>query len=198
MAPTPSAVESAARRQQMMASQLRPFDVTDLSVLAAFDAVPRESFVAPAAAAMAYLDREVPSAGDSKRLLLAPAVLARMLQAAKIQPGEKALDVAGGSGYAAAIMAALGAKVSSLDLDPKAIGAGPFGVILINGAFERTPDELLETLADAGRLIGVDASAGAPKAVLIEKMGGSFSRRVLFDANGARLEEFRRVPEFTF
>jgi protein-L-isoaspartate O-methyltransferase len=57
---------------------------------------------------------------------------------------------------------------------------------------------LLEALANPGRLIGVDASAGAPKAVLIEKMGGSFSRRVLFDANGARLEEFRRVPEFTF
>jgi protein-L-isoaspartate(D-aspartate) O-methyltransferase len=198
MAPTPSPAEWATRRQQMMANQLRPFDVTDLAVLAAFDSIPRETFIAPAAAAMAYLDREAPSAGDSKRLLLAPAVLARLLQAAKIQPGEKALEIAGGSGYSAAIMAALGARVSSLDLDTKAMEAGPFDVILVNGAFERSPEEYLRALADAGRLIGIDASTGAPKAVLVEKMSDSFSRRVLFDANGPRLEEFLRIPEFTF
>jgi protein-L-isoaspartate(D-aspartate) O-methyltransferase len=198
MAPTPSAAQWATRRQHMMANQLRPFDVTDLAVLAAFESVPRETFIAPSAAAMAYLDGEAPSAGDSKRLLLAPAVLARLLQAAKIQLGEKALEIAGGSGYSAAIMAALGATVSSLDLDPDAIGAAPFDVILVNGAFERAPEKFLRALADAGRLIGIDASAGAPKAVLIEKMGSSFSRRVLFDANGPLLEEFRRIPEFTF
>ena len=198
MAAPPSAAEWAARRRHMVECQLRPCDVTDLAVLAAFAATPRENFVAPAAAAMAYLDSEVPASGSSKRTLLAPAVLARLLQAARIQPGEQALDIAGGSGYGAAIMAALGAKVASLDADPSAMKAAPFAVILINGAFERAPDELLRTLAEGGRLIGVEAISGAPKAVLIEKVGGAIGRRVLFDANGARLDEFRRAQAFTF
>jgi protein-L-isoaspartate(D-aspartate) O-methyltransferase len=198
MAQSMSPAELDARRQHMVESQLRPCDVTDLAVLGAFASVAREDFVAPGAAPMAYLDREVPDSGPSRRMLLAPAVLARLLQAAKIQPGEKALDVAGGSGYSVAIMNALGAKTASLDSDPAAINAGPFDVILVNGAFERSPDELLQTLANDGRLIGVEAISGAPKAVLIEKVRGAFSRRVLFDAPCRRLDEFRRAPAFTF
>jgi protein-L-isoaspartate(D-aspartate) O-methyltransferase len=198
MAASLSAVDWAARRQNMVENQLRPCDVTDLALLAAFNTIPRENFVAPSAAAMAYLDCEVPAAGASKRMLLAPAVLARLLQAARIQPGEKVLDVADGPGYGGAIIAALGAVVASLDADPASIKSGPFAVIVVNGAFERTPDELVEALADGGRLIGIESISGAPKAVLIEKVGGAISRRVLFDAHGARLDEFRRAPAFTF
>ena len=198
MTASPSPAQWAARRQHMVECQLRPVDVTDQAVLAAFSATARETFVAPEAAAMAYLDRDVPASGASRRMLLAPAVLARLLQAARIQSGEKALDVAGGSGYSAAIMAALGAKVASLDADASALKAGPFAVILVNGAFERSPDELLQMLDEGGRLVGIEAVSGAPKAVLFEKVGGAIGRRVLFDANGARLDEFRRAPAFTF
>jgi protein-L-isoaspartate(D-aspartate) O-methyltransferase len=198
MAASPSAAEWAARRQNMVESQLRTFDVTDLAVLGAFDTVPREAFVAPAAAASAYLDGEVPAAGPLKRMLLAPATLARLLQAAQVKRGEKALEIAGGSGYGAAIMTALGAEAVSLDADPAALKAAPFAIILVNGAFERRPEELLALLADGGRLVGVEAVSSAPKAVLIEKVGAAISRRVLFDANGARLDEFRRAPAFSF
>ena len=198
MAASLSAAEWAARRQNMVESQLRTFDVTDLAVLAAFNTIPREKYVAPSAIASAYLDREVPAAGTPKRTLLPPAVLARLLQSARIKSGEKALDVAGGPGYSAAIMSALEVDVTSLDAGPIAPDAGPFAIILVNGAFERRPDELLNLLADGGRLIGVEAISGAPKAVLLEKDGGGFSRRVLFDANCRRLDEFRRAPGFIF
>ena len=198
MAALPYDAEFSARRFHMVENQLRPCDVTDLAILAAFAGTPREAFVAPNATAIVYLDREAPSRGPKSRALLAPVVLARLLQAAKIQPGERALEVAGGSGYGAAIMASLGAKVESLDSDPAAITAGPYAVILVNGAFERSPDDLVGLLADGGRLVGVEAISGAPKAVLIENSAGAVSRRVLFDANASRIDEYRRAEAFVF
>ncbi len=73
-----------------------------------------------------------------------------------------------------------------------------FDVILVNGAFEREPKELLAQLRERGRLVGVDASFASPKAVLIERISGATSRRVLFDATAPRLEDFRRAPVFAF
>jgi protein-L-isoaspartate(D-aspartate) O-methyltransferase len=212
----------ATRRQHMVDGQLRSCDVTDQAVLAAFASIPRESFVAPAYAGLAYLDREVLARGASERFLLAPMVLAKLIQAAHVLPGEKALDVAGGSGYGALVLASLGAEVVVLESDEGALAAakpllaaapsvtvvagapaehvpgGPFDVILVNGAFERSPVELLEQLAPGGRLVGVDASFGAPKAVLIERTGAETSRRILFDATAPKLKFFSALPSFAF
>jgi protein-L-isoaspartate(D-aspartate) O-methyltransferase len=217
-----SAENFAMLRRHMVDGQLRTCDVTDLTLLAAFDSVPRETFVAPAHASLAYLDRQVLALGSSERLLLAPMVLARLIQAARLRPGDKALDVAGGSGYSAMIFAALETRVVALESDAGAFAAaktltassplvtmvagplvkaapgGPFDVILVNGAFERRPSELLDQLAPGGRLVGVDASFGAPKAVLIERIGGEPSRRVLFDAAAAKLADFSPAPTFAF
>ena len=210
------------RRRHMVDSQLRTCDVTNQAVLAAFASIPRQAFVAPAFASLAYLDRDVAALGARDRLLLAPMTLARLIQAANVQPGETALDVGGGSGYSAAILAALGARVVALELDAGAIAeakrllaadqsvkivdgdladgaaGGPFDVIFVNGAFERSPEKLLGQLAAGGRLVGVDASFGAPKAILIEAIGGLTSRRVLFDVTAPRLEAFRKAPSFAF
>ena len=58
--------EFAARRRHMVDSQLRTCDVTDQAVLAAFAEAPRERFVLPAMASLAYLDRDVPALGASR------------------------------------------------------------------------------------------------------------------------------------
>jgi protein-L-isoaspartate(D-aspartate) O-methyltransferase len=213
--------EFAARRRNMVDSQLRTCDVTDQALLAAFADVPRESFVPPAMASLAYLDRDVPSLGAGRQLL-APMVLAKLIQAAAVRPGQRALDVASGSGYSAAILTALGAHLTVLESDEAALAAAKgllptdksidfvlgdladgvagrlFDVILVNGAFEHSPDKLLIQLNDDGRLVGVDASFRTPKAVLIEKVAGASSRRILFDAAAPRLEAFRQSPSFAF
>jgi protein-L-isoaspartate(D-aspartate) O-methyltransferase len=222
MAQAISSDDLAARRQRMVDGQLRTCDVTDQALLAAFARIPRESFVAPTFASLAYLDRDVPALGGSERLLLAPMVLARLIQAASVRPGEKALDVAGGSGYGAAILASLGAHVVALESDAGAAAAakgllekeksveivagdlangaagGPFDIILVNGAFEQSPEKLLSQLAPGGRLVGVDASFNAMKAVFIERIGGVANRRILFDATAPRLREFQQTPSFAF
>ena len=107
----------------MVNCQLRTGDVVDQEVLAAFLDTPREPFVAAERRPLAYLDRETPALGAKTRRLLRPLTLARMLQAAGVNAGDRALDVGGGSGYGAALLDAMGAKVVALESDPGAAAA---------------------------------------------------------------------------
>jgi len=214
----------AAQRLYMVNGQLRTSDVTDQSVLAAFLDVPRERFVEPAMMKLAYVDQDLPAGGTTDgRRLLAPRTLALLLQAAAAGPGDRVLDVAGGSGYSAAVLDHLGASVVAVesdrgaarfarealtahagieivegDLDAGAAGRGPFDVILLNGAFETTPTALLNQLAEGGRLVGIDARAVYPRGVIIDKAAVGFSERSLFDAKADVLEGFRRASRFVF
>jgi protein-L-isoaspartate(D-aspartate) O-methyltransferase len=209
------------RRLHMVNSQLRTGGIVDKVVLAAFLEVPRQRFVAPEHESLAYLDRELPARGGKFRRLLAPMVLARMLQAVTVAAGDRALDVAGGSGYGAALLAAMGAKVVLLEsdagaaeaakaelhnhvnviagpLDSGAAALGPFDLIVVEGAFGVLPDRLIGLLADPGRLVGIDASSDSSQAVVYEKNGGGISRRVLFETKADVLDGFRPEVSFAF
>src|SRR5580698_7209504 len=111
------------RRLHMVNSQLRTGGIVDKIVLAAFLEVPRQRFVASEHESLAHLDRELPARGAKFRRLLTPMVLARMLQAVTVAAGDRALDVGGGSGYGAALLAAMGAKVVLLESDADAAEA---------------------------------------------------------------------------
>src|SRR5271154_4189531 len=111
------------RRLHMVNGQLRTGGVADKALLAAFLEVPRQHFVAPDYESLAYLDRELPARGAKFRHLLAPMVLARMFQAATVVPTDRVLDVGGGSGYGAALLASLGAQVVLLESDAAAAEA---------------------------------------------------------------------------
>lgn len=206
----------------MVNSQLRTGDVVDQAVLAAFLDTPREPFVVPECRALAYLDRQTPALGAKTRRLLRPLTLARMLQAAGVNAGDRALDVGGGSGYGAALLDAMGATVVALESDSGAAAAAraslagravtvidgqlpngvaaqaPFDVIVIEGAFRVSPDTLIGQLADGGRMVGIDAIVGAPQAALYEKRAGGVSRRALFEAAADVLDGFEPAPSFVF
>jgi protein-L-isoaspartate(D-aspartate) O-methyltransferase len=212
------------RRLQMVNGQLRTGGVVDKVLLAAFLEVPRQRFVATVHESLAYLDRELPARGAKFRRLLAPMVLARMLQAAMVVPSDRVLDVAGGSGYGAAILASMGVKKVVLlesdagaaeaakselhnrenvtvvvgPLDSGAAALGPFDLIVVEGAFGVFPDSLIALLADPGRLVGIDACSEPSQAVLYEKTGGAISRRALFETKADLLDGFRPRVSFAF
>ncbi len=223
MATTTPAESDLERRLHMVNSQLRTGDVVDREVLAAFLETPRERFVAADCVALADLDRETPALGARTRRLLRPLTLARMLQAAAVKAGDRALDVAAGSGYGSALLDFMGAKVVALESDPGAAAAArqllagrdgvtviegplaagavpfaPFDVIVVEGAFRVRPDALIRQLADGGRLVGVDAIMGAPQAALYERRGEAVSRRALFEATADTLDGFQPAPGFVF
>jgi protein-L-isoaspartate(D-aspartate) O-methyltransferase len=209
------------RRVHMVNSQLRTGGIVDKVVLAAFLDVPRQRFVASEHESLAYVDRELPARGAKFRRLLAPMVLARMLQAVTVAAGDRALDVAGGSGYGAALLVAMGAKVVLLEsdagaaeaakaelhnhvnvvagpLDGGAAALGPFDLIVVEGAFGVLPERLIALLADPGRLVGIDASSASSQAVVYEKNGGGISRRVLFETKADVLDGFKPKMSFAF
>src|SRR4051812_28103616 len=125
-------------RQKMVDGQVRPSDVTDIRIIDAMLAVPREAFVPENKRALAYLDLDldVGEAGAAGRFLIKPAVLAKMLQAAQISETDNVLVVGCATGYAAAVIARFAGKVTNVaaaDGDP--VNA-PFDVIVLNGATE--------------------------------------------------------------
>jgi len=189
-------------RQKMVDGQVRPSDVTDIRIIDAMLAVPRETFVPHDQRAMAYLDLDLRVGGDdsAKRFLIKPVVMARMLQAAEIKSSDHVLVVGCGTGYVAAVVAKFAGQVTVrttalADGDP---ANSPFDVIFLNGATETVPDRLYGQLRDGGRLVGVFAQTSPPRATLVTRSHGDFGHRVLFDAAAPVLPGFERVPTFVF
>jgi protein-L-isoaspartate(D-aspartate) O-methyltransferase len=204
-----SPTDFVSQRQTMVDCQVRTFEVTDQDVIDRFAQVPREMFVPGPLQSLAYSDAplEIHSSDGETRCLLAPLVLARMIQGAKVAPTDRILDVAGAAGYSAAHnFAALGlsnAVAVNAPLDGSSGLSGPFDLILVNGAIEAGIEPLLALLAPGGRLLAIVKSASdqtgrAAKAVRFDRVGAESSRRALFDAAAPVLVPFRTKPAFIF
>ena len=219
----------ALARRMMVDGQVRTFDMHALPVLAAMDAVPRERFVPQERQNLAYIDQDLPVsdgvAGAERRFMLKPMFIGRLLQALDVQKGEKALDVAGGLGYSAALLAHLGATVTALEsgealaaaarerlatagvagvrtvagpLDRGWPDGAPYDVILVNGLLEVRPQRLLDQLADGGRLGCIERRGKAGRAVIYVRTGDVVGSRSIFDAGAAVLPAFKAEPGFVF
>ena len=187
-------------RQKMVDGQVRPSDVTDIRIIDAMLAVPRETFVPENKRALAYLDfdLDVSEDGSASRFLIQPAVLARMLQAAEIKETDHVLVVGCGTGYAAAVIAKFAGQVhstASADGDP---ASAPFDVIVLNGATEIVPEKLYGQLREGGRLVGVFAMSQPQRATIVTRSHGDFGNRALFDAAVPVLPGLERLPAFVF
>ena len=119
-AATDYSLPSAERRRIMVDRQVRTYDVTDQVVISRMLDVEREHFVSTGENALAYSDLALDLAGDAgprSRTMLPPFVLARMMQAVAPKTTDRALDVCGGTGYTAALLAGLCASVVTVEPD---------------------------------------------------------------------------------
>lgn len=214
-------------RQKMVDGQVRTSDVTDIRILDAMLALPRENFVPQDKRALAYLDfdLDVAQGGSAPRFLLKPALTAKLLQAATVKETDNVLVVGAATGYAAALAARLAATVTATESDsvlcaegreilaglgltnvsfkPAEPAAGdsagaPYDVILLNGATEVMPHGLFSQLEEGGRLLGVFAIEQPSRAMIVTHTNDDFGHRVLFDAAAPVLPGLKRVPAFVF
>lgn len=187
-------------RQKMVDGQVRPSDVTDIRIIDAMLAVPREAFVPEHKRALAYLDLDldVSETGSPKRCLIKPAVLAKMLQAAEIKATDHVLVVGCATGYAAAVIEKFAGQVTNAASPDGNPAKAPFDVIVLNGATEIVPEKLLQQLRDGGRLVGVFADSRPARATLVTRSHGDFGHRALFDAAAPVLPGMERLPAFVF
>jgi protein-L-isoaspartate(D-aspartate) O-methyltransferase len=217
-------IDFAAARLTMVESQLRPNKVTDQAVLDAFLAVPRERFVPPALAAMAYVDDDLPLGGG--RFLMQPMVLARLIQLAQIGPDDAVLEIGAGTGYGTAVAARLAGRVAGIECDAKLAASAtarltelglanaaviegplaqgyraraPYQVVLFEGRATRIPDAIAAQLADGGRIAAVLGDGGGMgRAVLMTRNNGVLSQRPIFDAAVPALPGLEPAPSFVF
>jgi protein-L-isoaspartate(D-aspartate) O-methyltransferase len=217
-------VDFTQARKNMVDCQLRTNKVVDDTLIEAFLSIPRELFVDSGHQALAYTDTDV-SAGNGRKLM-APMVIAQLIQAVQARPHEVALHVGCASGYSSAILAKLVGTVVSLESDKNLAARannnftnlavdnavvvegplnegyasqGPYDIICIEGAVAEIPSRLIDQLADGGRLCAVvDDGSDLGRAVLLVKKGNSVSKRVLFDATITPLPGFEVEKSFVF
>ena len=188
--------------------------------------VPREAFVPSAQQALAYLDLDLDvSTGGTRRYLLKAALTAKLLQAAEIKSTDNVLVVGVASGYVAALVARIAAKVTATESDSTLASqaaatlaglgmanitvrsaaaadgdeaSAPYDVIVLNGATEIAPARLFGQLAEGGRLVGVFATTKPSRAMVVTHSHGDFGHRILFDAAAPVLPGLERLAEFVF
>jgi protein-L-isoaspartate(D-aspartate) O-methyltransferase len=194
-----------ARLRQRMVERLAAGGIGDPRVLDAFLGVPRHRLVSEALRARAYQDVALPI-GEGQTIS-APGVVAAMTQALGLAGHETVLDVGTGSGYQAAILSQLAARVVSIErvgrlaaaarraLDSLGVsnvlvylGDGslgrpadaPYDAIVVAAGGPEVPVPLLEQLRPGGRLVGPFGSRAEQSLLRIERgADGSFQREVI-------------------
>jgi protein-L-isoaspartate(D-aspartate) O-methyltransferase len=202
---------------------VRTADVTDTRVLAAMRALPRERFAPAQAQGLAYADLDLEVAPG--RALMRPRDLAKLVQALAPRAHENALELAGATGYGAALLARCCKSVVALDPEAALSGAAhaafeslgldnitavaaplvagwaeraPYDLIMLNGAAEFVPEAWLQQLAPNGRLGVIVRNGPAGAARLYTRAGDSVSYRVAFDAAPPLAPGLKQPPAFQF
>ena len=192
-------------RERMIAKQIASRGIRDDRVLEAMRTVPREHFVAPEAVEFAYEDVALPI--EAGQTISQPYVVAVMLQALAVQPTDHALEVGAGSGYAAAVLSRLAARVFAIERHESLARSAeralqrhgydnvevlhadgmlgwparaPFDVILVSAGSAEVPAALLEQLAPGGRMVMPVGEPDLQELHLFRReWGGTLSKRLL-------------------
>ncbi len=212
------------QRENMVESQVRPSGITDGRVIRAMKAVPREVFVPEPLRNRAYADQDIIL--PNNRTLMAPRLLARLIQNLNLEADALVLDVGCTTGYATAVLSKIAQTVVGLESDEalaaeatehlSAIGIdnavivtgplengypdeGPYDAILVSGMLAHAPEDILDQLKDEGRLITVMMSPGQLGDVVVwRRLRETFDQRRLFEASTGLLPGFEPKEVFTF
>lgn len=185
----------AAEREAMVERHLRRRGICEQHILDAFLAVPREAFVGPDLAHLAYGDHPLPI--EAGQTISQPYIVALMIQAAEVKAGDMVLEVGAGSGYAAAVIGRIAAQVIAIERQPElaaiarerlarlgfsnveivegdgTIGwapGAPYDAILAAASGSHVPRPLLDQLAPRGRIVmPLGGSGGAQELVKVTR-----------------------------
>ncbi|MCK4508265.1 MAG: protein-L-isoaspartate(D-aspartate) O-methyltransferase [Desulfuromonadales bacterium] len=208
--------DRAAERKTMVSEQIVARGVKDPATLAAMRAVPRHKFVPLVQTLFAYDDRPLPIGHG--QTISQPFIVAYMTEIIHPGPGMKVLEIGTGSGYQAAILAATGTEVYTIEILPglaesaaknlRQLGYdkvktkvadgyygwaehAPFDAIIVTAAAEFVPPPLIEQLKDAGlMIIPVGSPFFVQTLMLVQKQGETITSANLMPV---RFVPFRRA-----
>jgi len=186
--------EAKGKRKKLV-SELRQKGIVDEDVLRAIDTVPRHLFMDPAFLIHAYTDKAFPI--TSGQTISQPYTVAVQTSLLRVKKRDKILEIGTGSGYQAAVLAEMGAKVYTIErfreLFIKAQGIltslgysadffygdgyegkpqyGPFDGIIITAAVREIPQALLQQLKTGGRLVIPLGNSSSQVMTVVERTG---------------------------
>jgi protein-L-isoaspartate(D-aspartate) O-methyltransferase len=194
----------AAERGKMVETQLRRRGIRDGRVLAAMGEIPREQFIPPESRLSSYADGPIPIGYG--QTISQPYMTALMAEALDLTGSETVLEVGSGSGYAAAVLGALAARVVTVELIPGLAemarenlartgrlhnvtvirgdgslgypGMAPYGAISVAAGAPEIPPALLDQLDDPGRLVIPVGDWEDQELRVVTKQGGQIEQRV--------------------
>jgi protein-L-isoaspartate(D-aspartate) O-methyltransferase len=211
-------------RYNMVNQQIRPWEVSDLSVLEVFSRVRREDFAPPSWRNLAFVDMALPLGEKPHQTMLEPKMEARFLEALAIRTTDKVLEIGAGSGHMAALLAAKAEYVISLEVDAGIaararanleragvenaeveiadgsagfIDRAPYDAIVISGGVPEIPDVILRQLRPGGRLLAVVGRPPLSRARLVRFSAGQYHAETLFETCLPHLENFSTPPVFS-
>ena len=186
---------TAQQRESMVATQIAGRGIRDERVLDAMRRVPRHAFIAASLRRDAYEDTPLPI--EERQTISQPYIVALMLEAARLAPTDRMLEIGAGSGYASAVAAQLVAHVDAIERHPRLVelarerlarlgyanvdvhvgdgsaglpAGAPYDAIVVAAAGPRVPAPLREQLSIGGRLVmPVDSGHGAQRLLLVTR-----------------------------
>lgn len=217
-------MDFVSARYNMVASQVRTWDVSDPRVLNAMEKLTREDFVPEPFKNLAYADTAIPL--NNTQTMLQPKEQGRILQALAIQPHERVLEICTGTGYLTALLAEFAKEVVSVDINPtlqaqakKSLEKhhienvslvtqdasqgfdqhGHFDVIVITGGMPRLPQPYKNILNLKGRIFVIIGQAPLMYATLINHPAVEvWQEIVLYETVVPMMEHANRLKEFDF
>ena len=210
-------------QENMLKQQLRTFGITDNTVLALFEEIPRELFVPENLQTFAYADVAIPIGHG--QVMMPPKETAFMLQALGIKNIENVLIVGVESGYITALTAKLAKQVQVLDLSAELINQakeklsslqinnvtfavgdgvetakqeGEYQIIIITGSLPHLPKIFRKNLARHGRIFAIIGNPPVMEASVLKRTAQGLQAEKLFEINHPRLPNTREPKTFVF
>lgn len=210
-------------RQQMVEQQVRAWDVFDSGVLKVLTDTPREQFVSPEFRHLAFAEAEIPIGHG--QFMMTPMLEGRTLQALKLLPSERVLEIGTGSGFLSACLARLAEALVSVDIFPdlseaaaakldavgignatlltmdatKELPDGPFDAIAVTGSLPLFDSRYFEALKPGGRLFVIVGNAPVMDAQIIVRGADDLPQvESLLETNVLPLLNAARPPAFQF
>ena len=216
-------IDYQAARVAMVDGQVRPSDVTLYPIIDAMLQVPREAYVPHDMRPLAYVGKHIDL--ENGGVVLAPRILAKILESLDIKPDEMVLDIGVGLGYSSAVIARLAEAVIAVEenaelasvaettlseqsadnavvhVGPLVEGAaehGPYDVIVVEGGVQVLPDSLLSQLKVGGRIAAIFVDGPAGKCRIGVRTAAGVSWDAVFDATAPVLSGFSAEKAFSF
>jgi protein-L-isoaspartate(D-aspartate) O-methyltransferase len=216
-------MQEATLNKNMIEGQIKPINGMSEELLSAFYSLDRNDFMPEKMKEMSYIEKNILL--EDKRTILKPSLIAQMALSINLKANENVLILGATTGYLSAILSHQAETVIVVEENEQFLNnaenairknninnvvfvkneivkgyseQSPFNAIIIEGAIQEIPNNILDQLDDGGRLFAIVQEGDICSATLFKKYGQSISDQRLFNCSMPVLSMFMKKNSFSF